>query len=966
MPLLPKPEACRSCELYGNGLGFSQPEGLGTLGVMMMAEALGEEEERDGLPLRPYAQAGSLFERLLKLCRFDRRQFVLYNTVNCRPPKNWLENAPWEGSAISHCETHRLRVIQQFKPKVIVALGGVAAKTLTNMVGPKKSIMYTRGYWFDTPFGIVCPTVHPSFIQRGKKNFIPVATYDIQQAVNIAQRLQQGIRPERLPVQYITRASLDEAWSFYYKCRDNSSMLIGYDIETPSSATEDEDQRGTVMDEVPEVEEEIDELPVKKWPDDYSQATQETVITQIQFSVQAQTGICFPWTGEFINIALLILSLPNPKCGWNNWDFDDRKLRLNGAKINGPSEDFMWKFHHLQPDLPAGLQFACSFLGMDFPWKHQALDGDMGEYGCADVDALLRAAPVLDRALKARGVERGYERHIQRLAPILWSASDRGIPMNETKLTEFKDKISGEQDRLAAEKIWPKVEGMDLGNIEPKDGFKTLRSPELKSLLDKGMTDQEIQLLKFKDKDDHSYCYMKKEFVEPTKVDLTSDALLSGPAPQPIVRWCRKFDFNPGSSKQILAYMRKKGHPVPTAWKTGAETTNKEELERLAKKVKDSFYTDILEYRKYDKMISTYCVGWRPKADGCVHTTWTFRPATGQLSSTDPNVQNAPKHVGLAEEFRDCVEAPPGFKVVEFDYKSFHVITLGFEARDHDYIRMGRLDIHSYLTAHTLKLPDRDVLASLPDDELRERLAWIKKHHKHERDYKSKRALLGYGFGMGYRKLYQLYRESFSGENEAKRIHDVLNGLFPNACRWREQVKHDAQRLHRLISRHGYHREFHDVLVYWGMGKIEDAVRRGRKVPPLCPICKQRHENGEQSEQAIAFLPANDAFGHIKDAMLRLGQNDDGLWDEDRYRQSWLGQAGFCNTIHDSLMFIMPDSLMDSAIPAIYNDMTLPSTILVDPEVAPLGLVCDVEVSIGQTWKRLEPVSIKTGMSVPA
>jgi hypothetical protein len=353
-------------------------------------------------------------------------------------------------------------------------------------------------------------------------------------------------------------------------------------------------------------------------------------------------------------------------------------------------------------------------------------------------------------------------------------------------------------------------------------------------------------------------------------------------------------------------------------------------------------------------MRTTYCKGWIPKADGCVHTTWTFRPAIGQLSTVDPNVQNSPKHVGLAEEFRDCVEAPPGFKIVEFDYKSFFVITLGFESKDKDWIRLGRLDIHSYLTAFTLHLPERDKLITLPDDELGDRLAWIKKNHKHERDYKSKRAVLGYNNGMGYRKLYHQHQESFSGENEAKKLLDMLDGLFPVAAHWRQEIKHQAQRDYRLLSRHGYHRRFYDVLVYWGMGKIEDAVRRGWKVPGMCPICKQRHDNGEEAEAAIAFLPANDAFGHIKDSAIRLDE------------QGWLKRAGFINTIHDSLMFLMPDSLVDEAVPAIHAEMTKPSEVLIDSMIAPQGLVCDVEVSVGQTWRNLEAVSVTTGMTQEA
>lgn len=947
-------------------MGFSQPDGTGAIGVMAMAEALGEEEERDGKPLRPYAQAGGMWQRLLTLCSLSREQLVHYNVVNCRPPKNWLEHAPWEFPAIAHCQVHRDRVINQYKPRVILALGNVATRTLTGLAGEKKGVMYLRGYWFETAYGIVCPTLHPSFLQRGKKNMIPVVTYDIKQAVAISNLLARGQKPERKPTRYISCATVDQAWSYYYWCKDNPGALIIYDIETPTSAVEDEDQRGTIMEEQPE---DPEDAPVKRWPQDYSVSAEEMAITQIQFSSEAYTGICFPvWEGEFIKIAQLIMALPNRKAGWNNWDFDDTRLRANGCVINGPTEDFMWKWHHLQPDLPAGLQFASSFLGMDYPWKHLALENNMGEYGCADVDAPMRAAPILERALKDRGIERGYERHIRRLAPILWSASDRGIPVNATKLKDFEVKITKAQDELADQKIRPKVAGLELGNIEPKDGFKSLRSPELKALFDQGLTPELISTQVFRDKDGHPYKYVQREFVEPTKIDLLRDPVEPAPPPAPIVRWCRHFDFNPGSPNQIKMYMRAKGHPIPKAWKTEKETTDKEELQRLAKNVKDPFYTDILEYRKFDKMISTYCVGWRPKEDGNVHTTWTFRPAIGQLSSTGPNVQNAPTHVGLAEEFRDCIEAPAGYSMVEFDYKSFFVITLGFEAKDANWIRLGRLDIHSYLGAHALHLPERNRLLAMPDDELRDRLAWIKKNYRHDRDWKWKRCVLGYNNGMGYRKLYHQAQEYFSGENECKRLLETLNGEFPIAAGWREQIKHEAQREHRLLSRHGYHRLFHDVLVYWGMGKIEDAVRRGRKVPAMCPVCKQRHENGEEAEQAIAYLPANDAFGHIKDAAIRLSGNDEGEWNREAYRESWLGRAGFCNTIHDSLLFVMPDKLVDQAVPAIYNEMVKPSAILIDPAIAPGGLVCDVEASIGKTWskKKMETISIQTGMSLLA
>lgn len=989
MPLLPKPAECRSCALYGNGLGFSRSEGIGTLGVMMMAEALGEEEERDGLPLRPYAQSGSMWERIIKMAGYTRDQFILWNVVNCHPPKNWLDGAPWEASAISHCRVHRERVIDATRPRVIVALGGVACRTLTGESGEKRGISYLRGYLHKAlrgyrqeklpcveckgVMGLSCflcngtgfdlqtvpdfsdiyvmPTFHPSFIQRGEKRMIPVVVHDIKRAVDLAQQLLHGRHPERKPVIYQTTPSLDEARSFELRCIDNQGALLVYDIETPSSASEDEDLR--------EIGKDDDDDKPKKYPQDYALSNDETNIIQAQFSLAPFTGIAFPWQGEFVAIAKRILAMRHRKAGWNNSTFDDPRLKAAGCVINGTVEDFMWKWHHLQPDLPAGLQFACSFLGMDFPWKH-LYNEQLDWYGCADVDAPQRADQALTDSLRKMGIERGYQQHIVALTPILQDAADRGVPINREKLAVFEEKIAIAQEDVRVTKIMPKVEGLGLGKIEPKEGLKTANSLELKKLL-ATMSEAEAQQVRLSHTDakgkESFYRFERRPFFDKksAQIDIYQVGLPLGdtePTPNDtVMRWCRHFEFNPGSADQLKSYMKAKKHPVPKDFKTDAETTNKQELIRLAAKTKDNFYLDVISFREFQKMRSTYCIGWAPKADGCVHTTWTFRPATGQLSSVDPCIQNAPKHAELAKEFRDCVEALPGHKLVEFDYKSFHALTLGFEAQDADYMRLARLDIHSYVAAHLLKIPERDKLITLADDELADRLAFVKKNHKFVRDKKAKPTILGYGFGLGYRKLYQMNRESFTGEKDAKTLIDLLDHLFPKTCAFREAVKHRAQRDYRLVSRHGYHRRFYDVLVYWGMGRIEDAVRRGRKVPSQCLICKQRHENGEEAEQAIAFLPANDAFGTIKDAMLELEV------------MGWHKRALLCNQIHDSLMFMMPDELMDEAIPAIHAVMVKPSIILTDPVVAPNGLVCDVEVGVGQTWRKLETVSVATGMA---
>src|SRR6266478_1199189 len=80
-----KPSSCDLCPIKDHGSDFSAIEGTGSLGVLVVAEASGEMEARDGLPLRPYAPAGSVLERAFRRMGLDRKQFSLTNTLRCFP-----------------------------------------------------------------------------------------------------------------------------------------------------------------------------------------------------------------------------------------------------------------------------------------------------------------------------------------------------------------------------------------------------------------------------------------------------------------------------------------------------------------------------------------------------------------------------------------------------------------------------------------------------------------------------------------------------------------------------------------------------------------------------------------------------------------------------------------------------------------------------------------------------------------
>jgi len=919
MAVLPKPAECYGCPLFDlDPNGFSQPDGLGTTGVLVVGEALGLNERRDGLPFRPYAEAGSVLERAFRRAGFGRDHFRLWNVVACQPPGNQLEGESYEEEAIWHCRVHFRRVVEEFKPKAILALGNVALKALTGMSGPDRKVSDLRGYVLPSEFGPIIPTFHPSYLRRGSRrkdaetgaktpsaaggggmSLLGVMIRDLQFAVQVAAGTAADyiLHPEGSTyfTNCVERPSLDDARSFLREVEAAPETPLAFDLEHPrATETPDDD---TVVQSV----------------------LTEDVIYSIQFSLRPCTGIYLPWSGEYIEIARRILALPNPKYTWFGRRNDNPRLRVQGFDIVGRSDDLWEAFHHLQPDIPARLQFAASFYGFPFPWKHWR--GSYPErYGICDVDVLHWIARRIFDDLRRRGLYAAYERHIVGLAPELDRMSVRGIPVSIERHTIFAGEIDERQAVVRAEITACAPD--ECRHVHKPEGYD--RPPAI--VRQAVIANPAVERIE----SPAGVVYKLRNFPRPaTNMDLLAD--LGNRR-----RWVRLEPFNPESWQQVLAYISHRGHPTPRM-RDGTVTTAKTELERLARKTSDPFYGLILEDREFGTMKGTFLEGWRPGRDGRVHSTFYFAPGTGQFSSRDPNVQNAPHHTRLASSFRRIIEARPGYILLEFDYKSFHALTLGFEAQDADYMRLARLDIHSFLTAHLIGQP---VALDLGDDDLGDRLEWIRscggdcRHsnaEKHEgrcwgfiRDYRAKRAVLGYGFGMGARKLYDMNRESFSSPKEAKATIDMLDGLFPRTAAWRDQIRRVAHRQGYLTSRFGYIRWFWDV--------IHHEPASGRT------------EFGDDSEAAIAFLPANDAFGIKKDAMLKLAA------------EGWTERASLINDVHDSLVFECLAPLAEEAASTIKAAMEAPNPTLIDPVIAPGGLWCAVGVKTGSNWAEMSAV----------
>jgi DNA polymerase I-like protein with 3'-5' exonuclease and polymerase domains len=329
-------------------------------------------------------------------------------------------------------------------------------------------------------------------------------------------------------------------------------------------------------------------------------------------------------------------------------------------------------------------------------------------------------------------------------------------------------------------------------------------------------------------------------------------------------------------------------------------------------------------------MRGTYIEGFKPHADGCVHTTFTFDTGIGQLSSRNPNIQNFPKHGRLAKATRRMIAAKPGHILTEWDYKSCHVLTLGFLAEDANYIRCARIDMHSIVTGHKLGLWHAiELLRDYDDDAIRAKCKWLKSNPewKHIRDARMKHAILGIGNGLKARGLYEKHMEDFSGVKEAQQFLDVVEELFPRVFEWHTKVQKLAHEQQFQKTQYGHMRRFYEVFV-WNYKKAA-------------------YGHGDQAEEAISYWLSNIAFGYIREHMKlleRAGLNE---------------KYGLCNNVHDSLMFHFPATMLDEHVREVYPLLIQPSKVLTHPTICPDGLWIDAECNAGRDWSAMEEIPVK-------
>ena len=156
-------ESFDGCGLKKTATNLVFTDGNSKAPILFVGEGPGAEEDRQGLPF--VGPSGKLLDKMLASIGLDRTGVLISNTVFWRPPGNRTPT-PQETAV---CMPFLERLIELVDPKVLVALGGPAAKSL---LAETTSVGRLRGKWFSysTP-GLARPIdatalYHPAYLLR--------------------------------------------------------------------------------------------------------------------------------------------------------------------------------------------------------------------------------------------------------------------------------------------------------------------------------------------------------------------------------------------------------------------------------------------------------------------------------------------------------------------------------------------------------------------------------------------------------------------------------------------------------------------------------------------------------------------------------------------------------------------------------------------------------------------------------
>lgn len=332
------------------------------------------------------------------------------------------------------------------------------------------------------------------------------------------------------------------------------------------------------------------------------------------------------------------------------------------------------------------------------------------------------------------------------------------------------------------------------------------------------------------------------------------------------------------------------------------------------------FVEGLLNLRSLEKTQSTYLQGLYRRVDenGRVHTSFKLAgTASGRLSSANPNLQNMPNVAKLKDEtlihavglVKKAFIVPDNHKLFQFDYSQAELRIIASFAKEKNMLEVYKDngDIHSKTGSELINIEMKDFdHKNVPE-------------HKAARS-KAKAVNFGLIYGMGAAG-FQDYAKNQYGVvmtlEEAEQTRDLFFETYPRLLDYHENYIDKARKYGWVRTLYGRRRRTPDI-------NNEDGFKRGmdERVAINSPI---QGTAGEFTIFAVALLHN------------RLDP-----------------RVQFVNTIHDSILFYVPNGMEEYALSVVKDTMqNLPNMQYFGVELSNVGMGADAEAS-DISWKDLK------------
>lgn len=153
---------CTLCDLHETRTNAVFGVGNDQADLLVIGEAPGATEDAKGEPF--VGRAGKLLDSMLEAIDLQRQDIFIANILKCRPPSNRDPQA----SEVKLCTPYLTQQIQHIKPKLIVAVGRIAAQYLLDTNESMKNLRGQTFTYGEDKIPLIV-TYHPAYLLRSPR-----------------------------------------------------------------------------------------------------------------------------------------------------------------------------------------------------------------------------------------------------------------------------------------------------------------------------------------------------------------------------------------------------------------------------------------------------------------------------------------------------------------------------------------------------------------------------------------------------------------------------------------------------------------------------------------------------------------------------------------------------------------------------------------------------------------------------